>query len=125
MKKTAAISLGLFGLFASATVLAAGGWSNFVAMGVIESDLMSSAPGGVGTYIQMLPVPNGSPSSCPLAGTQTQALLDTSSLEHAKQMASIATAALLSGKPVKVHFSGACGGQSNIYPIVDGLLINN
>jgi hypothetical protein len=127
VKTIAAVSLGLLGLFGSANGLAAAAWSQLVPIGNISNEVLNgtNVEGGTGTYLGLLPGVTGAPSSCQIAGQHTQALLDPISLERVKQMTSIATAALLSGKLVQLHFKGTCGGQSSIYPVVDGILINN
>ena len=128
MKKILAISLGIVSLLGAANALALGGFSGLVPIGSVESDPDGTAT-GMTTYLGLLPGTGDTklPTTCRITATQNQAILfdPNGSIEHVKQMTSIALAALLSGKAVNLHFTGTCGGQSGIYPKVDSITINN
>jgi hypothetical protein len=123
MKKVAIRVLGLLGLFVSGTALASGPpmWSQAtgIAIGIVDVEVLA---GKTTTYLQFLPPPTGVPAGC----TAPQAVMDTTVPENVKSMTAVATAAMLSGKPVRVHFSGVCGGTSpGTYPVIDGIILQN
>ncbi len=75
------------------------------------------------TYLTFSGDPGGKPSAC----TQTLGRLGspTSSSDSIKALTSLATAALLSGKSVKIWWQGTCVGTgTSAYPYVSVIAIN-
>ena len=86
----------------SGTALAAGPWSSSVTISDIEVD---GVTGGTETYLNFTSTPSGKPA----CGTSSQVFL-SGNADAVKAMTSVATAAYLAGRPVKVYWDGTCNG---------------
>lgn len=116
MKNLSVFGLALVGLLVSASALAAGAYStNPVGLTVVEVDTSTSATNGTSTFLTFASWPNNKPA----CGTGPQAEL-TGSVDNVKALTSLATAALLSGKTIRVYWDGTCDGTA---PRVSNILL--
>jgi len=102
------LAVGFATVIASGTALAAAPWSNAVTISSIEVD--PTATSSV-TYLTFTSTPTGRPAAC---NTATQFEF-TGPVDQIKSMTSLATAAFLSGKTVKIYYTGTCDGT---YPLI-------
>ena len=91
-------AVGLSALLVTGTAMAA--WSNAVTITGIEVDPIST---GSQTYLRFSSTPTGKPG----CGTSAQVAF-VGNADQIKAMTSLATAAFLSGKTVKVYWDGTC-----------------
>lgn len=111
--KGLSLVFGLTTLIASGTALAVGPWSNAVNIASIEVDPTATS---TVTYLSFTSTPTGRPAACN-TGSQYEF---TGPVDQIKSMTSLATAAFLSGKTVKIYFTGTCDGG---YPLISLLAI--
>jgi len=114
-----------------AFVSAGAAWANWtdltnVTITKIEIDSQASAPNGTTTYLSFNP-PNpgtaGNRPTCATAGrpnTDDQAEM-TGSADNIRAMTSLATAAYLAGRPVKVYWTGGCDGNYALFNMIQVL----
>jgi hypothetical protein len=104
MKKHSTLALGLVTLLLSGSAFAA--WSvTPVTLTQVEVDASATASNGTATYLGFA----ATPSNKPACGTAPQGEL-TGSVDNVKGMTSVATAAFLGGKTVRVYWDGTCDG---------------
>lgn len=88
--------------------------SNAVAVIGVETDYISSASK---LYVHFGTAPNGKPS----CASGTEAVV-SGNAEHVRNMLTVASGAFLSGKTVRVNWTGSCEGSGSI-GIISGLKI--
>ena len=120
MKIHSAIASCLSFVLLSASALAVT-WSGPVGLTLVELDPVSST--GTSTYLSFASTPSGKPG----CGTATQGIMIPSagiSAEHVKSMTSLATAAFLAGKNVRVLWGGTCTTVgTDVFGNVTGIII--
>ena len=104
--KRLALTLGLAGFLVSGVAFA--GWSTNTGVKItqVEADSgtnSTTAPNGTSTWIGFSSLPNNRPG----CATGSQAVV-AGTAEHIKAVTSLATAAFLAGRTVRVNWSGNC-----------------
>ena len=113
MKKLSSVATGFLLVLATATAIAAPVWSsNAVTISQIQVDSSTVS------YLLFPVAPNNKPAC---GGTQAYGELNVASADTQKALMSIATAALLAGRPVNVRWTGNCIGA---YATLDAIAIN-
>jgi hypothetical protein len=85
----------------------AAGWSNAVTISGVEADYISSTSK---VYINFSSIANSNKPAC---ASGDEALV-AGSTDHVRNVLSLATAAFLAEKQVRVYWSGTCDGSSDI-----------
>jgi hypothetical protein len=105
MKKLA-LKVGLAGLLVSSVALGAGTWStNSVTITQLEVD-PTSGGNGTSTWLGFNTMPNNKPTCA--SGSQANVY---GSADHVRSLTSVATAAFLAGRTVRVNWNGSCTGN--------------
>lgn len=93
----------------TSTALAAAWSTTSSTIDMVEIDNVSGT--GTSTWVGFTSTPNNKPG----CGTQPQCVF-MGSAEHVRAMTSLATAAMLAGRPVRVNWEGTCqtGGYAKI-----------
>jgi hypothetical protein len=93
-------------------------WSNAVTIASIELD---PNPGGSyqsSTYLTFTTPPTGRPGSAPTVCNTSAFVILTGPADHIKAMTTLATAAFLAGRTVKLYWDGTCtGAYANVQNI--------
>lgn len=105
MKKGIFAVVGLVSALATSAAFAVGPWSNLLTIATIEVDSIAGG-NGTETYLSFTSTPSGKPA----CGTASQ-YLATGTADHVKAVTATATAAQLSGRQVKVYWTGTCTGS--------------
>jgi hypothetical protein len=105
--KRLALKLGLAGLLVSSVAFA--GWSTNSGVKITQVEIdpsTTSGANGTASWVGFSPMPNNKPSC---AGGSQVVFVGTA--EHVRALTSLATAAFLAGRNVRVNWNGSCTGS--------------
>lgn len=115
MKKIVASAFLILALAPAASAWAAA-WSGPATIASVDVESDASASNGTTTYLTFTPT---APANRPTCGTTNAQAEMIGTAEHVRAMTSLATAAFLAGRTIKVYWAGC----NSVYPTISMLQV--